>query len=102
MSVKGQLHACRDFLMVGMRSVERSSTPNPEAAKVMRACLDLLEQLVRQSENVTAGEVETTLSVLERAVSEVDDETAATTALAASLRNAISRLQSLRTEIAAK
>jgi hypothetical protein len=102
MSVKGQLNACRDFLMVGMRSVERSSTPNPEAAKVMRACMDMVEHLVRQSENVTAGEVETTLSVLERAVSEVDDETAATTALVASLRNAVSRLQSLRTEIAAK
>jgi hypothetical protein len=102
MTVKGQLHACRDFLMVGMRAVERSSTPNPEAAKVMRACMDLVEHLVRQSEDVTTGEVETTLSVLERAVAEVDDETAATTALVAALRNAISRLQTLRTEIATK
>ena len=102
MSVKGQLNACRDFIIVGMRAAERGSTPNEQAGKVLRACLDLVEHLVRQSENVTAAEVETTTSVVERAVSELDDETAATTAIVAALRNAIGRLQSLRTEIAAK
>ena len=57
MSVKGQLTACRDFLMVGMRASARGSVPNETAAAVIRACLDLVEQLVRQSENVTAGKV---------------------------------------------
>src|SRR2546429_9143887 len=79
MSVKGQLTASRDFLMVGMRSAERSSTRNEAATKVVRACLDLVETLVRQSENVTASQVETTLAVLEKAIAEVDDETAGNT-----------------------
>jgi hypothetical protein len=102
MSVKGQLTASRDFLMVGMRAAGRGATPNEQASKVIRACLDLVEQLVRQSESVTSAEVETTLNVLTQAVSEVDDETSATTAIVAALRNAVGKLQALRTEIAAK
>ncbi|MBI3492120.1 MAG: hypothetical protein HY047_10110 [Acidobacteria bacterium] len=102
MSVKGQLSASRDFLMVGMRAAERGSTRNDAAGKVVRACLDLVETLVRQSENVTASQVETTLAVLEKAVAEVDDETAATTAVVASIRNAIVKLQLLRMEISAR
>ena len=102
MSVKGQLTASRDFLMAGMRAAGRGATPNEQAAKVIRACLDLVEQLVRQSESVTAAEVETTLNVLSQAVAEVDDETSATTAIVAALRNAIGKLQSLRTEITAR
>jgi hypothetical protein len=102
MSVKGQLTASRDFLMVGMRAAERISTSNEQAVKVVRACLDLVEHLVRQAENVTSAEIETTLSVLNKGVSEIDDETSATTAVVAAMRNAIGRLQLLRTEIAAK
>ena len=103
MSVKGQLNACRDFLMAGMRAAGRGTTPNPEAGKLLRACLDLVEQLERQSENVTTAEVETTLSVLNRAAAELEqDETPGTTAVAAALRNAIGRMQSLRTEMTAK
>lgn len=102
MSVKGQLTASRDFLMVGMRAAERGSTRNDAAAKVVRACLDLVETLVRQSENVTASQVETTLAVLQKAVVEVDDETSATTAVVAAIRNAIAKLETLRTEIAAR
>jgi hypothetical protein len=102
MSVKGQLTASRDFLMVGMRAAGRGATPNEQAAKVIRACLDLVEQLVRQSENVTSAEVETTLNVLTQAVREVDDETSNTTAIVSAMRNAIGKLQALRTEIAAR
>jgi hypothetical protein len=102
MSVKGQLTASRDFLMVGMRAAERSSTRNEAATKVVRACLDLVETLVRQSENVTAPQVETTLAVLEKAIAEVDDETAGTTAVVAAIRNASTKLQALRTEMAAR
>ena len=85
--------------MVGMRAVERSSAPNPEAAKVVRACMDLVEQLVRQSENVKAGDVETTLNVLTRAAAELQADEAAQTAVISALRNAIGRLQALRTEM---
>jgi hypothetical protein len=102
LTVKGQLHACRDFLLVGMRAAARGSTPDEQAGRVLRACLDLVEQMVRQSESVTATEVETTLAVLNRAESELDQSDGSPNAVLASLRNAIGRLQLLRTEIAAK
>jgi hypothetical protein len=102
MSVKGQLTASRDFLMVGMRAAGRGAVPNDGAAKVLRACLDLVEQLVDQSENVTSAEVETTLKVLNQAAAEVDDETSATTAIVSAVRNAIGKLQTLRSDMAEK
>ena len=67
MSIKGQLNASRDFLMAGMRAAARGSAPNQQAERLMRACLDLVEHLARQSENVTTSEVETTLGVMTRA-----------------------------------
>ena len=72
MTVKGQLHACRDSLMAGMRAASRGSSPNPRAEPLLRACLDLVEHLVRQSLDVTSAEVETTLAVLERAFAELE------------------------------
>lgn len=98
MSVKGQLTASRDFLMAGMRAAARGAKPNEQAEKLVRACLDLVEHLVRQSEIVTAGEVETTLGVLHRAAGELEQDDSASAVLAA-LRNAIGRMQALRTEI---
>ena len=53
MSIKGQLNASRDFLMAGMRAAARGSTPNQQAERLVRACLDLVEHLARQSENVS-------------------------------------------------
>jgi hypothetical protein len=99
MSVKGQLTACRDFLMVGMRASARGAVPHDASAKNIRACLDLVEQLVRQSENVRAQEVETTLTVLTRAAAELDADEASPPAVMSALRNAIGRLQALRTEM---
>jgi hypothetical protein len=99
MSVKGQLTACRDFLMVGMRASARGAVPHDASAKNIRACLDLVEQLVRQSENVRAAEVETTLTVLTRAAAELDTDEASPPAVMSALRNAIGRLQALRTEM---
>jgi hypothetical protein len=101
MSIKGQLNATRDFLMAGIRASARGSTPNEQAGKLVRACLDLVEQLERQSENVTVAEVETTLKVMHTASAELEQDESASAVLAA-LRNAIGRLQSLRTEISAK
>src|SRR5882672_9105220 len=99
MSTKGQLTACRDFLMVGMRASLRGATPHEASQKNIRACLDLVEQLVRQSENVRAPEVETTLNVLTRAAAELDADEASATAVLSALRNAVGRLQLLRTEM---
>jgi hypothetical protein len=98
MSIKGQLNSSRDFLMAGMRAAARGSTPNEQAGKLLRACLDLVEHLERQSENVTAAEVETTLGVMTRAAAELEQDEGASAVLAA-MRNAIGRMQSLRTEI---
>jgi hypothetical protein len=101
MSIKGQLNSTRDFLMAGMRASARGSTPNEQAGRLLRACLDLVEQLELASENITSGDVETTLKVMHTAASELEQDDSASAVLAA-LRNAIGRLQTLRTEIAAK
>ena len=100
MSIKGNLTASRDFLMAGMRASARVQTQNPQAEKVLRACLDLVETLVRQPpENITMMDVEKTLNVLHAAASELDDETPATSAFVSSIRNAAGRLQTLRSEL---
>ena len=99
MSVKSQLTACRDFLMVGMRASARGAVPHEASAKNIRACLDLVEQLVRQSENVRAPEVDTPLTVLTRAAAELDADEGSPPAVISALRNAIGRLQALRTEM---
>ncbi len=86
--------------MAGMRKAVRGPTPNVDAQKLLRACLDLVEQLARQPEIVTVTDVETTLRVLHQAAAELDDGTAACSAVVASIQNAIGRLQILRAEIA--
>ena len=100
MSIKSTLNASRDFLMAGMRASARVSTQNPQAEKVLRACLDLVETLVRQpTENITLMDVEKTLAVMHQAVTELDDDTPATSAFVSSIRNAAGRLQTLRSEL---
>ncbi len=100
MSIKSQLNSARDFLMAGMRASSRVGTINPQAEKVLRACMDLVETLVRQPpENITVMDVETTLNVMHTAQSELDDETPATSAVVSSIRNAMGRLQALRAEL---
>jgi hypothetical protein len=98
MSVKGHLNSSRDFLMAGIRAAARGAKPNEAAGKLLRACLDLVEHLTRQAEEVTAADVETTLTTLHHAVVELEQDESASAVLAA-LQNAIGRLQSLRTEI---
>src|SRR5579864_4640265 len=97
MSVKGQLRACSDFLMVGMKAAERGNSE--PGKKLVRACMDHVELLVRQSENVKLGEVEATIPLLNKAAAELQADEAAT-AIVSALRNAIGRLQALRDELA--
>jgi len=99
MSGKGQRHACRDSLMAGMRATSRAATPNPKAEALLRACMDLVEHLVRQSLDVTAAEVETTLNVVENAYSEMEAEVGSGNAATTALKNAVGRLRALRLEI---
>jgi hypothetical protein len=102
MSVKGQLHSCRDSLMAGMRAASRGAAPSTKAESLLRACLDLVEHLVRQSLDVTSAEVETTLGVLEQAYAEMEGDVGAAHAATAALKNAIGRLKALRLELTAK
>jgi hypothetical protein len=44
-------------------------------------------------------DIETTLNVLHKSMTEIDDETSATSAFVSSIQNAASRLQELRREI---
>ena len=90
--------------MAGMRAASRGATPNPRAEPLLRACLDLVEHLVRQSLDVTTAEVETTLAVLEQAFNELEGGGNEQTMNAASvaLKNAIGRLKALRLELSTK
>ena len=102
MSAKSQLNASRDFILTGMRAAARVQTQNPGATKILRGCLDLIETLERQTENVTVADVETTLNVLHQSMTEIDDETPASTAFVQSIKNAAGRLMDLRRELSAK
>jgi hypothetical protein len=97
LSVKSQLRACSDFLMVGMKAAERANSEN--AKLVVRKCMDYVELLVRQSENVKAPEVEATLQFVNRAAAELQAGDPAATSVISALRNAVGRLQALRTEM---
>ena len=88
--------------MAGMRATARGAAPNPRAEPLLRACLDLVEHLVRQSLEVTTGEVEMTLGVLENAYAEMEGEAGAANAVSVSLRNAIGKLKALRIEMDVK
>ncbi len=91
--------------MAGMRAASRGTSPNPRAEPLLRACLDLVEHLVRQSLDVTTAEVETTLAVLDRAYGELEGEAEAEATMnpaSVALKNAIGRLRALRLELTAQ
>jgi len=85
--------------MAGMRASSRAATPNPKVEALLRACMDLVEHLVRQSLDVTAAEVETTLNVVENAYGEMEAEVGSANAATTALKNAVGRLRALRLEI---
>jgi hypothetical protein len=88
--------------MAGMRAAERGASPDPKGAELLRACLDLVEHLGRQSLDVTTAEVETTLGVLERAFGELGDDAATPGPVSTALKNAIGKLRALKLEMTAK
>jgi hypothetical protein len=85
--------------MVGMRAAARGAVKHEASEKNIRACLDLVEQLVRVSENVKAPEVETTLNVLNRAAAELAADESSPPSVVSALRNAVGRMQSLKAEM---
>ena len=97
MSVKGQLHTCRDVLLVAMKKAERFERQT--SIQVLRACLDLVEHMEHTAEKVTHNELDLTLKVLNQASKDVDDKSPVAPALVAAVKNAVSRLETLRTEI---
>lgn len=99
MSIKSQLSSTRDFLMVGMRASSRVTAQKPQAERVFQACLDMVETLGRRPTDIDVTEVDMTLSVMHKAVTELDDETATTRAVVSSMLNAIGRLQGVRAEL---
>jgi hypothetical protein len=97
MSVKGQLRACTDFLMVGMKTAERENSD--EGKKLIRACMDHVELLVRLSENVKVSDVEATIPLINKSAAELHSDEVSPAILSA-LRNAIGRLHALKDELA--
>jgi len=97
MSVKGQLRACTDFLMVGMRAAERENSE--QGKKLVRACMDHVELLVRLSENVKLHDVEATIPLINKSAAELHSDDVSP-AITSALRNAIGRLHALREELA--
>jgi hypothetical protein len=97
MSVKGQLRACSDFLMVGMKAAERANSKS--GLQLLRACMDHVELLVRQSENAKASDVERTAALLNKAAAELQAESGSGNAIVSALRNAIERLHALSAEL---
>ena len=97
MSVKGQLHTCRDVLLVAMRKAERFERET--SVNVLRACLDLVEHMEHTADKVTQNEIDLTLKVFNQALKDVDDKSPVAPALIGAVKNAIGRLESLRTEI---
>jgi hypothetical protein len=89
------------------RYARRFPRRDAESARgtLLRACLDLVEHLVRQSLDVTTAEVETTLAVLEQAFNELEGGAGneqTMNAASVALKNAIGRLKALRLELSAK
>jgi len=96
MSVKGQLRSCSDFLMVAMKAAERGNSKS--GMTLVRACMDNMELLVRQSENVKAGDADPQ-ALLNKAAAELQAELGPGNGIVSALRNAIERLHALRAEL---
>jgi len=83
--------------MVAMKKAERFE--KPQSVKLIRACLDLVEHMEHNAEKITHNELDTTLNVLNQVAKEVDDKSPVASALVGAVKNAIGRLETLRTEI---
>lgn len=99
MSVKSQLNACGESLVIGIRRAERSALTDQRALSALRACLDVVERLERVSGQVVATQIEMALAILTQASRELSLEPVTAPAVVGAVRNAADRLQRLRTEL---
>jgi len=99
MSVKSQLSACGDSLMVAVRAAGRAAAPDPRVLATLRACQDVVERLQQSSAAVSADQVEMALGVVKQAAVELGREPQVAPAVLGAVRNAIDRLQRLRAEL---
>ena len=89
-------------MMAGMRAATRGVAPNEKAEKILRACLDLVEHMTGQANEVSFAEVTTTLGVLDQAVRDLEHEGLEAHAATTAVRNAKERLVALKQEMAVK
>lgn len=101
MTVKSQLHSCGDSLMVAVRAAQRAAVPDRRILATLRACQDIVERLEQSSTEVRADQVDMALGVVKQAAVEFGKEPAAAPAVIGAVRNAVERLQRLRTELPA-
>src|SRR5258706_4478510 len=101
MTVKSQLHACGDSLMVAVRAAQRAGTPDVQNLKTLRACQDIIERLEQSATEVSAVEIELALSVLTQASIELGRRQAPARTVLRAVRNAVERLERLRTDFSA-
>lgn len=99
MTVKSQLHACGDSLMVAVRVAQRAAVPDPRVLATLRACLDVVERLEQSSAEVSASQIEIALGVVKQAIVEFSREPAPAAAVLGAVRNAVDRLQRLHGEL---
>jgi hypothetical protein len=99
MSVKGQLNACGESLMIGIRRVQRSAAPDEQTLTTLRACLDVVERLERSAGEIVADQVDMALAVVTKASQELGQGATIAPAVTGAVRNAADRLQRLRSEL---
>jgi hypothetical protein len=103
MSVKSQLHACSDALMVAVRAAQRAAMSQAPSLKILRACQDLIEQLEQSATEVSVVEIEMALNVVTQALVELGrQQPAPTPAMLGAVRNAVDRLKRLSAEFSAR
>jgi hypothetical protein len=100
-TIKSQLHATGDSLMVAVRAAQRAPTPDQHILKTLRACQDVVERLEQSAVEVNAVQVEMALSVVMQALIEFGRQENPAPAVLGAVRNAVDRLQRLRTEFPA-
>jgi hypothetical protein len=98
MTIKSQLHATGDSLMVAVRAAERAPDPDQHVLKTLRACQDIIEKLEQSAGEVRAVQVEMALTVVQQALIEFGRQEHPAPAVLGAVRNAVDRLQKLRSE----
>jgi hypothetical protein len=84
--------------MVAVRAAQRAAPPDQQVLKALRACQDIIERLEQSATEVSAAQVEMALSVVTQALLELGRRPTPAPAVLGAVRNAVDRLQRLRTD----